>query len=61
MTKVRTWVGLDVHAAKVVACVVDAEGTALLGQVADKVGSRVRSRCVWRGSSSGVAVMTRAG
>jgi hypothetical protein len=23
--KVRTWVGLDVHAAKVVACVVDAE------------------------------------
>ena len=24
MTKVRTWVGLDVHAAKVVACVVDA-------------------------------------
>jgi transposase len=25
VTKVRTWVGLDVHAAKVVACVVDAE------------------------------------
>ena len=25
MTKVRTWVGLDVHAARVVACVVDAE------------------------------------
>ena len=25
MTKVRTWVGLDVHAAKAVACVVDAE------------------------------------
>ena len=25
MTKVRTWVGLDVHAVKVVACVVDAE------------------------------------
>ena len=25
MTKVRTWVGLDVHAAKVVACAVDAE------------------------------------
>lgn len=25
MTKVRTWVGLDVHAAQVVACVVDAE------------------------------------
>ena len=25
MTKVRTWVGLDVHAAKVVACVVDAQ------------------------------------
>ena len=25
MTKVRTWVGLDVHAAKVVACTVDAE------------------------------------
>ncbi len=25
MNKVRTWVGLDVHAAKVVACVVDAE------------------------------------
>src|SRR5580693_3425750 len=25
MTKVRTWVGLDVHAATVVACVVDAE------------------------------------
>lgn len=25
MTKVRTWVGLDVHAAKVVACIVDAE------------------------------------
>lgn len=25
MTKVRTWVGLDVHAAKVVACCVDAE------------------------------------
>ena len=25
MTKVRTWVGLDVHAAKEVACVVDAE------------------------------------
>ena len=25
MTKVRTWVGLGVHAAKVVACVVDAE------------------------------------
>jgi transposase len=25
MTKVRTWVGLDVHAAKTVACVVDAE------------------------------------
>ena len=25
MTKVRTWVGLDVHAGKVVACVVDAE------------------------------------
>lgn len=25
MTKVRSWVGLDVHAAKVVACVVDAE------------------------------------
>ena len=24
MTKVRTWVGLDVHATKVVACVVDA-------------------------------------
>ncbi len=24
MTKVRTWVGLDVHAAKVAACVVDA-------------------------------------
>ncbi len=25
MTKVRTWVGLDVHAATVVTCVVDAE------------------------------------
>jgi hypothetical protein len=25
MTKVRTWVGLDVHAAKVVACHVDAQ------------------------------------
>ena len=25
MTKVRTWEGVDVHAAKVVACVVDAE------------------------------------
>jgi hypothetical protein len=25
VTKVRTWVGLDVHAAKTVACVVDAE------------------------------------
>jgi transposase len=25
VTKVRTWIGLDVHAAKVVACVVDAE------------------------------------
>ena len=25
MTKVRTWVGLDVHAAKTPACVVDAE------------------------------------
>jgi transposase len=25
MTKVRTWVGLDVHAARVVACVVDAQ------------------------------------
>ena len=25
MTKVRTWAGLDVHAATVVACVVDAE------------------------------------
>jgi transposase len=25
VTKVRTWVGLDVHAAKVVACVVDAQ------------------------------------
>jgi transposase len=25
VTKVRTWVGLDVYAAKVVACVVDAE------------------------------------
>jgi transposase len=25
VTKVRTWVGLDVHAAKVVACIVDAE------------------------------------
>jgi hypothetical protein len=25
MTKVCTWVGLDVHAAKVVACVVDAQ------------------------------------
>ena len=25
MAKVRSWVGLDVHAAKVVACVVDAE------------------------------------
>jgi transposase len=25
VTKVRTWAGLDVHAAKVVACVVDAE------------------------------------
>jgi transposase len=25
MTKVRTWAGLDVHAAKVLACVVDAE------------------------------------
>jgi transposase len=25
MTKVRTWTGLDVHAAKVIACVVDAE------------------------------------
>jgi hypothetical protein len=25
VTRVRTWVGLDVHAAKVVACAVDAE------------------------------------
>ena len=25
MTKVRTWAGLDVHAAKVIACVVDAQ------------------------------------
>ncbi len=25
MTKVRTWTGLDVHAAKVIACVVDAD------------------------------------
>ena len=25
MAKVRSWVGLDVHAAKVIACVVDAE------------------------------------
>lgn len=25
MTKVRTWAGLDVHAAKVLACVVDAQ------------------------------------
>ena len=25
MAKVRSWAGLDVHAAKVVACVVDAE------------------------------------
>ena len=32
MTKVRTWVGLDVHAATVVACVVDAESGEMIVQ-----------------------------
>jgi transposase len=32
VTKVRTWVGLDVHAAKVVACVVDAESGEMIVQ-----------------------------
>ena len=32
VTKVRTWVGLDVHAATVVACVVDAESGEMIVQ-----------------------------
>lgn len=32
MSKVRTWVGLDVHAARVVACVVDAESGEMIVQ-----------------------------
>jgi hypothetical protein len=31
MAKVRSWVGLDVHAANVVACVVDAESGEMTG------------------------------
>ena len=31
MTKVRTWAGLDVHAAKVIACVVDAQSGEMTG------------------------------
>ena len=43
MIKVRTWVGLDVHAAKVVACVVDAESGEMIvrrlsGLTAEVVG-----------------------
>lgn len=43
MVKVRTWVGLDVHAAKVVACVVDAESGEMIvcrlsGLTAEVVG-----------------------
>jgi transposase len=45
VTKVRTWVGLDVHAAKVVACVVDAESGELMVQRLPGDASSVASFC----------------
>ena len=43
MTKVRTWVGLDVHAATVVACVVDAEsGEMIVQRLSGDTGEVVR-------------------
>ena len=33
MAKVRSWVGLDVHAVKVIACAVDAESGLTVGAV----------------------------
>ncbi len=45
MTKVRTWVGLDVHAAKVVACVVDAESGEMRVQRLSGDTSEVVSSC----------------
>ena len=51
MAKVRSWVGLDVHAAKVIACVVDAESGKmtvhrLAGETAE--GSPSAPRCPGR-------------
>ncbi len=45
MTKVRTWVGLDVHAAKVVACVVDAESGEMIVQRLPGDTSKVVAFC----------------
>ena len=49
MTKVRTWVGLDVHAATVVACVVDAESGEMIVQRLsgddERGGERSAPRC----------------
>ena len=44
MTKVRTWAGLDVHAAATVACVVDASSGELSVQRLGQLGSQVYRR-----------------
>ena len=45
MTKVRTWVGLDVHAVKVVACVVDAESGEMIVRGLSGLTSEVVAFC----------------
>lgn len=45
MIKVRTWIGLDVHASKVVACVVDAESGEMTVQRLAGVTSEVVAFC----------------
>jgi transposase len=45
VTKVRTWVGLDVHAGKVVACVVDAESGEMIVRCLPGDTSKVVAFC----------------
>jgi transposase len=65
VTKVRIWVGLDVHAAKVVACVVDAESGEMTihrlsgsttGVVAFCAGLRGRVRVAYEAGPTGFAL-----
>jgi transposase len=55
MTKVRTWVGLDVHAAATVACVVDAPSGELRVQRLSGRTSEVAAFCVQLPAPVGVA------